>query len=109
MSQKARTVAWSPRTPQPGVRAPRWSSRATRSLGAAALACVTLAACATVPMTGPVVPGEGGDVSGDPYDGYVRLLGLLAPPTGDSGSRTPPRAVDTTTGHAHAPDRKDQS
>ncbi|WP_234305892.1 non-ribosomal peptide synthetase/type I polyketide synthase [Nocardiopsis alba] len=42
-------------------------------------------------------------------DGYVRLLGLLAPPTGDSGSRTPPRAVDTTTGHAHAPDRKDQS
>ncbi|QRN81656.1 MAG: hypothetical protein JK586_03385, partial [Nocardiopsis sp. BM-2018] len=25
-------------------------------------------------MTGPVVPGEGGDSTGDPYGGYVRLL-----------------------------------
>ncbi|WP_067607364.1 LpqB family beta-propeller domain-containing protein [Nocardiopsis listeri] len=60
-----------------------------RSLGAAALACVALAACATVPMTGPVVPGEGGDVSGDPYDGYVRLL-----PAGPQPGVAPEGLVD---------------
>ncbi len=89
MSQKARTVASPPRTPRPGVTARRWSSRIARSLGAAALACVALAACATVPMTGPVVPGEGGDVSGDPYDGYVRLL-----PAGPQPGVAPEGLVD---------------
>ena len=49
-------------------------ARVMRTIAAAAFACVPLVACATVPMTGPVVPGEGGHVSGDPYDGYVRLL-----------------------------------
>ena len=48
--------------------------RVARTAAAGALACVSLAACASVPMTGPVVPGEGGDSSGDPYGGYVRLL-----------------------------------
>ncbi|WP_304455591.1 LpqB family beta-propeller domain-containing protein [Nocardiopsis sp. YSL2] len=41
---------------------------------AASVACATMAACATVPMTGPVVPGDGGDTPSDPYGGYVRLL-----------------------------------
>lgn len=89
MSQKARTVTSSRRTPHPGVTARRWSSRVAWSLGAAVLACVTLAACATVPMTGPVVPGEGGDVSGDPYDGYVRLL-----PAGPQPGVAPEGLVD---------------
>lgn len=48
--------------------------RAARTAAAGALACVSLAACASVPVTGPVVPGEGGDSTGDPYGGYVRLL-----------------------------------
>ncbi|WP_191269003.1 LpqB family beta-propeller domain-containing protein [Nocardiopsis terrae] len=43
-------------------------------MAAGALACVSLGACASVPMTGPVIPGEGGDTSGDPYGSYVRLL-----------------------------------
>ncbi|WP_307851139.1 LpqB family beta-propeller domain-containing protein [Nocardiopsis sp. MG754419] len=50
---------------------------------------MSLAACATVPMTGPVVPGEGGDVSGDPYDGYVRLL-----PAGPQPGVAPEGLVD---------------
>ncbi|KOX22319.1 hypothetical protein ADL05_04510 [Nocardiopsis sp. NRRL B-16309] len=45
-----------------------------RALAAASVACVAMAACATVPMTGPVVPGDGGDTPSDPYGGYVRLL-----------------------------------
>ncbi|MEU3020268.1 LpqB family beta-propeller domain-containing protein [Nocardiopsis sp. NPDC007018] len=48
--------------------------RVVRTIAAGTLACVSLAACASVPMTGPVVPSEGGDGSGDPYGGYVRLL-----------------------------------
>ena len=49
-------------------------ARAVRALATASVACVTMAACATVPMTGPVVPGDGGDTPSDPYGGYVRLL-----------------------------------
>ncbi|MFV2197497.1 LpqB family beta-propeller domain-containing protein [Nocardiopsis sp. LOL_012] len=45
-----------------------------RAAAAAALSCVLLASCATVPVTGPVVPGDGGGSPADPYDGYVRLL-----------------------------------
>ncbi|RKS05354.1 sporulation and spore germination protein [Nocardiopsis sp. Huas11] len=48
--------------------------RAVRALVAASAACAVLASCATVPMTGPVVPGDGGDTPSDPYGGYVRLL-----------------------------------
>ncbi|MGW5878591.1 LpqB family beta-propeller domain-containing protein [Nocardiopsis terrae] len=51
----------------------RWR-RAASTMAAGALACVSLGACASVPMTGPVIPGEGGDTSGDPYGSYVRLL-----------------------------------
>nr|WP_026118916.1 LpqB family beta-propeller domain-containing protein [Nocardiopsis ganjiahuensis] len=56
------------------MRSPGRLVRVARTAAAGALACVSLAACASVPMTGPVVPGEGGDSSGDPYGGYVRLL-----------------------------------
>jgi hypothetical protein len=49
-------------------------ARAARAFLAASAACAALAGCATVPMTGPVVPGDGGDISSDPYGGYVRLL-----------------------------------
>lgn len=56
------------------VASPGRLGRVARTAAAGALACVSLAACASVPMTGPVVPGEGGDSSGDPYGGYVRLL-----------------------------------
>ncbi|PWV50056.1 LpqB family beta-propeller domain-containing protein [Nocardiopsis sp. L17-MgMaSL7] len=56
------------------VERPGRLARAARSIAAGTLACVSLAACASVPMTGPVVPSEGGDGSGDPYGGYVRLL-----------------------------------
>ncbi|WP_285728743.1 non-ribosomal peptide synthetase/type I polyketide synthase [Nocardiopsis sp. ATB16-24] len=42
-------------------------------------------------------------------DSYVRLLGLLDPPTAASGSRTSSRAADAIPGHSHVPDRKDQS
>lgn len=56
------------------VASPGRLARVARTAAAGALACVSLAACASVPMTGPVVPGEGGDSSGDPYGGYVRLL-----------------------------------
>ncbi|GAB3703911.1 LpqB family beta-propeller domain-containing protein [Nocardiopsis oceani] len=48
--------------------------RIARTAAAGALACVTLGACTTVPMTGPVVPGEAEDTSSDPYGSYVRLL-----------------------------------
>ena len=51
----------------------RWE-RALRVGVAAAGAGVSMAACATVPTTGPVVPGDGNDSEGDPYGGYVRLL-----------------------------------
>ncbi|WP_017604636.1 LpqB family beta-propeller domain-containing protein [Nocardiopsis alkaliphila] len=63
--------------------------RIVRSIAASTLACVSLAACATIPMTGPVVPGEGGYVSGDPYDGYVRLL-----PAGPQPGVAPEGLVD---------------
>ena len=63
--------------------------RVLRSVAASTLACVSLAACATIPMTGPVVPGEGGYVSGDPYDGYVRLL-----PAGPQPGVAPEGLVD---------------
>ncbi len=56
------------------VERPGRLARAARTIAAGTLACVSLAACASVPMTGPVVPSEGGDSSGDPYGGYVRLL-----------------------------------
>ncbi|SHI96104.1 Sporulation and spore germination, partial [Nocardiopsis flavescens] len=49
-------------------------SRRLLVFGASALSCLFLTSCAGVPMTGPVVPGEGGDGSADPYGGYVRLL-----------------------------------
>ncbi|MEU0488314.1 LpqB family beta-propeller domain-containing protein [Nocardiopsis sp. NPDC006139] len=49
-------------------------SRNLLVFGASALSCLFLTSCASVPMTGPVVPGEGGDGSADPYGGYVRLL-----------------------------------
>lgn len=49
-------------------------ARAVRALVVCALACVTMAACAAIPTTGPVVPGDGGDSTGDPYGSYVRLL-----------------------------------
>ncbi|MEE2044024.1 hypothetical protein Q7689_11620, partial [Nocardiopsis tropica] len=48
--------------------------RAVRASLAAAAVCAAMAACASVPTTGPVVPGAGGDSAGDPYGGYVRLL-----------------------------------
>ncbi|MDE3721013.1 LpqB family beta-propeller domain-containing protein [Nocardiopsis sp. N85] len=48
--------------------------RSVGALGAAVLACLLLASCATVPTTGPVVQGEGGASTADPYGGYVRLL-----------------------------------
>ncbi|MFI6574408.1 LpqB family beta-propeller domain-containing protein [Nocardiopsis sp. NPDC050513] len=47
--------------------------RGARASAAVALTCVSLAACATVPVTGPVVPGDGGGTSGD-SGVYVRLL-----------------------------------
>ncbi|MEV2273962.1 LpqB family beta-propeller domain-containing protein [Nocardiopsis sp. NPDC049922] len=47
--------------------------RGARASAAAALTCVSLAACATVPVTGPVVPGDGGGTAGD-SGVYVRLL-----------------------------------
>ncbi|WP_116244956.1 LpqB family beta-propeller domain-containing protein [Nocardiopsis sp. FIRDI 009] len=40
---------------------------------AAALTCAALTACATVPVTGPVIPGDGGGPSGG-GGAYVRLL-----------------------------------
>ncbi|CAL9543477.1 Lipoprotein LpqB [Nocardiopsis dassonvillei] len=49
-------------------------SRNLLVFGASALSCLFLTSCASVPMTGPVVPGEGGDGGADPYGGYVRLL-----------------------------------
>ncbi|MFL1380343.1 MULTISPECIES: LpqB family beta-propeller domain-containing protein [unclassified Nocardiopsis] len=49
-------------------------SRNLLLFGASALSCLFLTSCSSVPMTGPVVPGEGGDSSADPYGGYVRLL-----------------------------------
>ncbi|MFJ9555065.1 LpqB family beta-propeller domain-containing protein [Nocardiopsis sp. NPDC101807] len=49
-------------------------ARAVRASLAAAVVCAAMAACASVPTTGPVVPGAGGDSAGDPYGGYVRLL-----------------------------------
>ncbi|AFR07449.1 LpqB family beta-propeller domain-containing protein [Nocardiopsis alba] len=61
----------------------------TRTIAVCLSVCVSLTACATIPMTGPVVPGEGGDVSGDPYDGYVRLL-----PAGPQPGVAPEGLVD---------------
>lgn len=55
----------------------------------AAVACVLLASCAGVPTTGPVVPGDGGDVTSDPYGGYVRLL-----PAGPQPGVTPEGLVN---------------
>lgn len=55
----------------------------------AAGACVLLASCAGVPTTGPVVPGDGGDVTSDPYGGYVRLL-----PAGPQPGVTPDGLVN---------------
>lgn len=48
--------------------------RVLRALSSGTALCLLMVGCATVPTTGPVVPGDGGDVSGDPYGGYVRLL-----------------------------------
>ena len=48
--------------------------RVIRVLSSGALFCLLMTGCAMVPTTGPVVPGDGGDVSADPYGGYVRLL-----------------------------------
>ncbi|WP_017608327.1 LpqB family beta-propeller domain-containing protein [Nocardiopsis xinjiangensis] len=61
----------------------------TRSALTAAAACVLLASCAGVPTTGPVVPGDGGDVTSDPYSGYVRLL-----PAGPQPGVTPEGLVN---------------
>lgn len=63
--------------------------RRTRSALTAAAACVLLASCASVPTTGPVVPGDGGDVVSDPYGGYVRLL-----PAGPQTGVTPEGLVN---------------
>ncbi|WP_017570967.1 LpqB family beta-propeller domain-containing protein [Nocardiopsis halotolerans] len=54
--------------------APHRFGRGTRALLAAALVCVSLAACASVPTTGPIVASDGNGSEEDPYDGYVRLL-----------------------------------
>ncbi|WP_150239112.1 LpqB family beta-propeller domain-containing protein [Nocardiopsis quinghaiensis] len=48
--------------------------RAARACLAAAVAGVSMAACASVPITGPVVTGDGNGSQNDPYGGYVRLL-----------------------------------
>ncbi|WP_159940604.1 MULTISPECIES: LpqB family beta-propeller domain-containing protein [unclassified Nocardiopsis] len=56
------------------MRGPRRFGRAARACLAAAVAAVTMAACATVPTAGPVVPGDGNDSGNDPYGGYVRRL-----------------------------------
>ena len=48
--------------------------RVIRVLSSGAMFCLLMTGCAMVPTTGPVVPGDGGDVSADPYGGYVRLL-----------------------------------
>ncbi|GHD18286.1 LpqB family beta-propeller domain-containing protein [Nocardiopsis kunsanensis] len=63
--------------------------RRTRSTLTAAAACVLLASCSGVPTTGPVVPGDGGDVTSDPYGGYVRLL-----PAGPQPGVTPEGLVN---------------
>ncbi|MFD6953338.1 hypothetical protein A6A08_11260 [Nocardiopsis sp. TSRI0078] len=54
--------------------APNRFGRAARSCLAAAVAGVSMSACASVPMTGPVVTSDGNGAEGDPYGGYVRLL-----------------------------------
>lgn len=56
------------------MRRPSGFDRAARACLAAAVACVSMAACASIPTTGPVVTGDGNDSEGDPYGGYVRLL-----------------------------------
>lgn len=48
--------------------------RALRAALSGMAFCLLMAGCTMVPTTGPVVPGDGGDVSADPYGGYVRLL-----------------------------------
>ena len=48
--------------------------RVIRALSSGTVFCLLMVGCAMVPTTGPVVPGDGGDVSADPYGGYVRLL-----------------------------------
>ncbi|MCY9785559.1 LpqB family beta-propeller domain-containing protein [Nocardiopsis sp. EMB25] len=48
-------------------------SRGVRAALAATLTCAAMTACATVPMTGPVIPGDGGGPSGG-GGAYVRLL-----------------------------------
>lgn len=56
------------------MRTPHRFGRAARACLAAAVAAVSMAACATVPTTGPVVASDGNESEGDPYGGYVRLL-----------------------------------
>ncbi|NYH51704.1 hypothetical protein HNR06_001293 [Nocardiopsis arvandica] len=56
------------------MRPPNRFGRAVRACLATAVAGVSMAACATVPMTGPVVTSDGNGSEGDPYGGYVRLL-----------------------------------
>lgn len=66
------------------MRTPHRFGRAARACLAAAVAAVSMAACATVPTTGPVVASDGNESEGDPYGGYVRLL-----PAGPQDGVTP--------------------